>query len=80
MEPLLVQQLLWPSTSLNRKVYFLTGASVSVLVATNLRRTVAVDYVGSDGSVGFHWALGVEHAGLLHQVQTSGGRMVNQRS
>lgn len=56
----------------NTQVYFLTGATVALLVEDTTQATVAVGLLGSEGIVGISGVWGSTHEHLTFQVQTSG--------
>lgn len=56
----------------DRHVYFLTSASVALLVRGPDKPGLAVGLVGPEGAVGAHFALGMEPGIFTWQVQTPG--------
>lgn len=56
----------------NAEVYFLTGATVALLVQDHLNATVAVGLLGTEGVVGISSVLASSSDHLTFQVQTSG--------
>lgn len=61
-----------PGTDGSSKVYFLTGASVALLVESPAHHTLAVGLVGSEGVIGLSSVLSPGPGHLDCRVQTSG--------
>ena len=73
------QSLCNPEKTDGRKVYFLIGASVALLVTNPLRNSLAVGLVGSEGAIGLGAVLNKGPENIRFQVQTSGEAwMANQ--
>ena len=61
-----------PSREDSPKVYFLTGASVALLVQSPEQQTLAVGLIGQEGAIGLGSLLGTAPGHLLCRVQTGG--------
>ncbi len=66
------QTLAQPSQGGNSKVYFLTGASVALLMKSPVHHTLAVGLIGSEGAIGLGAVLNPAPSHLHYRVQTSG--------
>lgn len=67
------QTLEYRSRDDTSKVYFLTSASVALLVESYEHHTLAVALIGSEGAIGLGSVLNAMPGRLHYQVQTSGG-------
>lgn len=66
------QMLGHPYLESSPKVYFLTGASVAILVKNTEQQTLAVGLVGQEGAIGLGAMLSSAPGHLHYQVQTGG--------
>lgn len=66
------QTLVQSSQGGNSKVYFLTGASVALLVESPGHHTLAVGLIGPEGAIGLSSVLNPAPSHLHYRVQTSG--------
>ena len=66
------QTLGQPSAEGHSKVYFLTGASVALLVTSPAHHPLAVGLVGSEGAIGLGSVLDIGSENLQFRVQTAG--------
>jgi CRP-like cAMP-binding protein len=66
------QQILATPQSSERFVYFLTSASVALLVRDGVRQGLAMGLVGYEGAVGLHYAFGAEPGIFTLMVQSPG--------
>jgi CRP-like cAMP-binding protein len=66
------QPLVQPGQGGNSKVYFLTGASVALLMQNPAHQTLAVGLIGSEGAIGLGAVLNSAPSHLHYRVQTSG--------